>query len=199
VRLARHLRRHDPKVRRRPNQVLLEVQRDARAGRPPVISPDEDFAGSINQERTGGGFIVAPQVQPAAGGQGQRGTNPAHRARREFTIFQGGGNASATAYHLKIGMAICSRQRSHLSWVRTQRAGADTIESYRTRVALSVPTLALSGLATRGKEECAAMSDGSASSAAEQVRSTGSLTDLVDEYRRVRGELERSVSRLSAL
>jgi hypothetical protein len=87
VRLARHLRRHDPKVRPRPNQVLLEVQRDARAGRPHVISPDEDFAGSINQERTAGGFIVAPQVQPAAGGQGQRGTNPAHRARREFTIF----------------------------------------------------------------------------------------------------------------
>jgi hypothetical protein len=27
-----------------------------------VISPDEDFAGSINQERIGGGFILAPQV-----------------------------------------------------------------------------------------------------------------------------------------
>jgi uncharacterized protein len=41
------------------------------------------------------------------------------------------------------------------------------------------------------------MSDGSAGSAAEQVTRTGSLTDLVDEYRRVRGELERSVSPLA--
>ena len=109
VRLARHLRRHDPKVRPRPNQVLLEVQRDARAGRPHVISPDEDFAGSINQERTGGGFIVAPQVQPAADEQAS-----AVRTRRiglagSSPFFQRRGNPSATAYHLKIGMAICSR------------------------------------------------------------------------------------------
>jgi DNA helicase HerA-like ATPase len=37
------------------------------------------------------------------------------------------------------------------------------------------------------------MSDGSAGSAAEQVTPTGSLTDLVDEYRRVRDEVERSI------
>ncbi len=37
------------------------------------------------------------------------------------------------------------------------------------------------------------MSDGSASSAAEQVTPAGSVTDLVDEYRMVRGELERGV------
>jgi uncharacterized protein len=37
------------------------------------------------------------------------------------------------------------------------------------------------------------MSDGSAGSAAEQVTPTGSLTDLVEEYRRVRDEVERSV------
>ena len=62
-----------------------------------------------------------------------------------------------------------------LSWVTTQRTGADTMESYGTRVALSVPTLALSGLATRGGEECAAMSDGLASAAAGQVTPPGSL------------------------
>ena len=37
------------------------------------------------------------------------------------------------------------------------------------------------------------MSDGFAGSAAEQVTPTGSLTDLVEEYRRVREEVERSV------
>jgi hypothetical protein len=38
-----------------------------------------------------------------------------------------------------------------------------------------------------------AMSDGSAGSAAEPGTHAGSFTDLVDEYRRVRGELERGV------
>ena len=37
------------------------------------------------------------------------------------------------------------------------------------------------------------MSDGSATPAVEPVTHTGSVTDLVDEYRRVRDELEFSV------
>jgi hypothetical protein len=67
-----------------------------------------------------------------------------------------------------------------------------TIKSYGTAVALSAPTPALSGLATRG-EECAAMSDGEAGSAAEQVTPSGSLTDLAEEYRRTRAEVESSI------
>jgi hypothetical protein len=42
-------------------------------------------------------------------------------------------------------------------------------------------------------EELKAMSDGGLGAAAEQVTPAGSLTDVVDEYRKVRGELERSV------
>ena len=37
------------------------------------------------------------------------------------------------------------------------------------------------------------MADGERGPAAEQVTPSGSLTDVVDEYRKVRGELERSI------